>query len=176
MKNKIKSFTIYNLIDPTTKEIKYVGQTTQHLKGRMKGHIRDARRFNSNKDLWVREVTSLGKRPLCNALHITDNSNEADRLERYYIKLFEAAGSLLNSTSGGVKDCTLSTDILRKMSSVQGGKVVNQFTLNGEFVKSFHTLKEAARELNKEKSNRDIRRCALGQQKTAYGYVWKYAD
>jgi hypothetical protein len=48
---------------------------------------------------------------------------------------------------------------------------VNQFSLKGELVNTFESISLAQRTLNIS----NIRACIIGKQKTAGGYVWKYA-
>lgn len=54
-------------------------------------------------------------------------------------------------------------------------KIVEQYTLDGEFVAKYNSLVDACKVLgiNKKKSN-GICRCCYGQQGSAYGYKWKY--
>lgn len=51
-------------------------------------------------------------------------------------------------------------------------KSVNQYTKNGEFIRSFDTIAEAAKAINKSHTN--IIGCCQGKGKTAGGYIWKY--
>ncbi len=53
-------------------------------------------------------------------------------------------------------------------------KVV-QFALDGKRLKTFNSLREAARECGNH-SCTSIRRCLSGERKTAFGYQWRYAD
>jgi group I intron endonuclease len=48
---------------------------------------------------------------------------------------------------------------------------VNQFSLNGELINTFESISLAERLLNTS----NIRACCVGIQKTAGGYIWKYA-
>lgn len=58
------------------------------------------------------------------------------------------------------------------------GKVVtiDQFTMDGVFIKRFYCAKDAARELNV--NGKGIYDCASpnSRKKSAYGFVWKYAN
>jgi group I intron endonuclease len=54
----------------------------------------------------------------------------------------------------------------------KNGKSINQYTLDGEFIKTFNSTKEAEKYLNKTGNN--IASCANGKQKSAYGYLWVY--
>lgn len=52
-------------------------------------------------------------------------------------------------------------------------KPVDQFMLDGQFVKRWSSATEAARELGV--NNRTISACCKGKRKSTGGYVWKYA-
>lgn len=52
-------------------------------------------------------------------------------------------------------------------------KPVNQYTIDGEFVKTWSSTTEAARELGFQQTN--ISHCLHGNQHTAGGYIWKFA-
>tara|TARA_B110000211_G_C13858585_1_gene455445 strand:+ start:83 stop:709 length:627 start_codon:yes stop_codon:yes gene_type:complete len=51
-------------------------------------------------------------------------------------------------------------------------KPIIQYGLDGEFINSFNSINEAARELNIR--NDGISACLRQKQKTAYGFIWKY--
>lgn len=53
-------------------------------------------------------------------------------------------------------------------------KIINQFDLNGNFIKSFYGMHEAERQTGIDDGN--IVRCARGKRKTAGGFVWKYGE
>ncbi len=55
------------------------------------------------------------------------------------------------------------------------GKAVNQYSLDGQFIAKFKTIREAANSLNRKTSS-DISNVCKGKNKTAYGFIWKYAD
>lgn len=54
-------------------------------------------------------------------------------------------------------------------------KPVYQFNLNGEFVKKYAALKEAAR-MNGYSTIINIRQCCEGLCKQRYGYIWSYKE
>ena len=54
-------------------------------------------------------------------------------------------------------------------------KPVIQLDMNGEFIKEFPSIKEAARSVG-IKSDRDIIRCCRGERKSRAGYRWKYKE
>lgn len=51
---------------------------------------------------------------------------------------------------------------------------INQFTKNGEFVRTWSSFHEIERELGLQATN--ICKCCKGKIKSAYGYLWKYKD
>lgn len=52
---------------------------------------------------------------------------------------------------------------------------INQYDKNGNYINTFDTAKDAALSLNKDRSNH-ISECCIGKRKSAYGFIWKYAD
>jgi group I intron endonuclease len=67
---------------------------------------------------------------------------------------------------------------LRDMNKVSQAGVearktpILQFDLFGNFIKEYHSASDAEMEL-KEKKGDNIRSCIRGEQKTAYGFLWK---
>ena len=72
------------------------------------------------------------------------------------------------------------TESKRKMSDSKKGdknscsKKVYQYNLDGIFIDSFDSCREAALKLKKDHSA--IGRCARGKYKTAYGFKWSYTN
>jgi group I intron endonuclease len=52
------------------------------------------------------------------------------------------------------------------------GKIINQYSLENEFLNQFKSIREAERETSISRSN--IQFCLYGQTKQAGGYIWKY--
>lgn len=57
----------------------------------------------------------------------------------------------------------------------RGGKKVNQYDKNGNLIKTWNTIKEATIAIGGSSSCSNILRCLSGNDKTAYGYIWRYA-
>lgn len=53
-------------------------------------------------------------------------------------------------------------------------KPVKQYDLNHNFIKRYDSCVEAGKELNLNHGS--IQRCARGDRKTAYGYIWEYDE
>lgn len=74
-----------------------------------------------------------------------------------------------------------STEISRRKNS----KIINQFSLDGEFIQSFKSLSDAARYIQSLKPESrtgiggirtHISEVARAKRKTAYGFIWKYSE
>ena len=68
-----------------------------------------------------------------------------------------------------------------EMNQKRFGKVINQYNLQGEYIKSFPSAKAAAESLGKVTSTSKgatshISDVCRGKRKTAYGYTWKFAE
>ena len=53
---------------------------------------------------------------------------------------------------------------------------VKQFTLTGEYIKTHGSMEKACAEVGGRGTGSSIRRVAIGDQETAYGFKWEYAD
>lgn len=61
------------------------------------------------------------------------------------------------------------------------GKIINQYSLKGEFIQSFPSIKAAADALGKttttsKGATSHIADVCKGKRKTAYGYIWKFPE
>jgi len=77
------------------------------------------------------------------------------------------------------KGKTLSEEHKQKLSIVRKGKInnslskqVNQYSLDGIFIKTFQSTNEVQRQLGYAQSA--ISLCCNGKRKTAYGFIWRY--
>lgn len=94
---------IYSLVDPITKEVRYIGQTKQKLTARLNGHIQDGRsfRYNIPKCEWVADLINQDLLPLIIELECVKNK-DADQKEDYWINYYRQNNDLLNLTNGNV--------------------------------------------------------------------------
>lgn len=75
-------------------------------------------------------------------------------------------------TAGGFGWC-YKEDFGNLTESVHGcSRTVEQYTIEGKFIKSYSSLKEAAKAVGKSHSN--ISNVCTGKQKTCGGFIWKY--
>lgn len=59
-------------------------------------------------------------------------------------------------------------------SAKDKSKQIIQFSINGDFIKEYNSISEAAKELNIDKTC--ISRNCNGKYKTAFGYIWKFKN
>lgn len=78
-----------------------------------------------------------------------------------------------------IKKKTISEDQKSKISKANSKKVT-QYNFNGDIIKTFRSATDAEREMNNvpnehwKKLRNNIDACCRGNQKSAYGYIWKY--
>lgn len=92
---------IYSLVDPITKEVRYIGQTKNKLNARLNGHIQESKAFKYNipKCEWVTQLLNNDLFPLIVELECVTNKN-ADEREDYWINHYRQFSDLFNLTTG----------------------------------------------------------------------------
>lgn len=120
---------IYVLKDPSTLEIKYVGQTN-NINRRYNAHIRKSLsesdgEYETYKSRWIRKIINQGNKPLIEVIDECYTYYESNMKENYWIKhFFENGSSLTNSYSTDVT--SHSEDTRKKMSSAKKGKKLEE--------------------------------------------------
>lgn len=120
---------IYVLKDPTTLEIKYVGQTND-VDRRYRDHIRkslkeDDEEYNTYKSRWIRKIINLGFKPLIEVIDECHSYKESNEKENKWVAHFYESGSqLTNSHSTDVAEH--SEETRKKMSSARKGKKLEE--------------------------------------------------
>lgn len=61
----------------------------------------------------------------------------------------------------------------RKRSSYGACIPVNQYTLDGDFIKTWESARDVGRSLGI--SSNVVRKCCVGELKRCYNFIWKYA-
>ncbi len=96
---KTASASIYVLIDPVTRAIRYVGKANDPIK-RLQSHIRDSRTRNRPVCNWIGKLVSQGLEPILHVL--IPNAPDWRAAEILAIERCKAAGcDLLNLAKGG---------------------------------------------------------------------------
>ena len=62
----------------------------------------------------------------------------------------------------------------QEVNKKQSGKIIKQYSKKGELLNIFSSVKDAAKSI--EKPSAHISQCANGKRKSAYGFIWKFAE
>jgi hypothetical protein len=133
--------TIYVLADPRTGDPHYVGQTRQKLYDRLSGHIGAARRhplWSRAKAAWIRELLSLGLKPLIVASLVVDD-DVAVAAETLLIHRLQDAGYPLFNHARPVK-AVMPSGVLQALEYehllgvVSDGEIARRYNLSNSSV------------------------------------------
>ena len=94
--------------------------------------------------------------------HIDENK------ENNYYKNLEWCDSEYNVNYGKRNEKAKKSMIASK------GKKINQYDLKGNFIKQYFSISDASKQFKNKRSN--ISACCRKKQKTAFGYIWEYAN
>lgn len=160
---------IYALMNPETKDVFYVGKSDDPKK-RLSNHIMDTKKFfNIPKlNLLIKELLDKGLEPDLLVLEQVKKTEWPEK-ERLHISQHKERGlPLLNLTEGGKvfgKACI-------NRSASRKSKPIIQYDINGNFIKEWVSIREAARQVNCSKSTIY---CSLNtKHKTAIGFYWRF--
>ena len=101
------------------------------------------------------------------------------------VKTAEICGCCADSVRNILRERHIPMLSSQEILKIQKSKVINQYDLNGEYIRTFASLSDAARyiqSLSPEKRTnmrgivQHISDVAKGKRKTAYKYIWKYPD
>ena len=148
----------------------YIGQTSQDIDQRAQKNGRGYLAIN-------KETGEFLQPAIANAIIkygwdnfkkeiLLDNltSQEADDKEKELIAFYKEGGKCYNISSGG-----------KGVPGVNEHKI-KQFSLKGDFIREWNSIKEAEEFLGKPHAQSNISACCLGKKHRAYGYIWRYAD
>ena len=160
MKNK--DYKIYSLKCPKTLEVRYVGVTTTTLSRRLHKHLYETKTSKiSHKINWLKKLDEENLIPIIELIEICDVDNWQER-EIYWINSFE---NLTNTHKGGSH-----VYLKEKNNSLKKIKVY-QYDLNGNYINSFDSLTEAAKEVNKSVSS--LQRALSCDKGSCANFQWK---
>lgn len=95
-----KEYILYELIDPVTNEIRYVGQTSMGLKRRLSCHISKIEK--THKKYWINSLLSKNLKPIINEVKVCYSQEEVNLAEIELIDKYKKEGiKLTNLVSGG---------------------------------------------------------------------------
>lgn len=126
----------YVLVDPTTGEVRYVGQTVD-LSNRMRNHIWESKKKNvTYKHRWIVSLLRRNLKPTMQVLGSgVMGSNTANRIESQLIRRYGKKGRLTNLIDRGRNQSVIVT------------RYVNQYTYEGVFVARYPNANRAALEV-----------------------------
>lgn len=132
--------TIYGLVDPQTKELRYVGKTIQSPSARYSSHISPKRNKKTHCEAWIKGLITTGLKP---ELLVIDQiqSDNWQPWEQFYIEYFKSIGCrLTNHTKGGDSSNLGRRWRVRDKSNMKGAP--RSVLLNND--REFESLKDCA--------------------------------
>lgn len=142
MKDKVY---IYGLVDPVSKEIRYVGKTVQSVENRLASHLSKAKTSKKKTHVycWIKSLLTQNLKPDIVVLEEVD-SKTWEESEKFFISYFKYIGAdLTNNTEGGEAG-TLGArwSLPIDKHSPKYTKKVYIFNPDREIVKVFDTIQE----------------------------------
>ena len=104
--NQIMTDYIYALLDPETKEIRYIGKTDNPPE-RLKNHLNEQGKWHRIN--WLKSLKKRGLKPVMRIIEEVAEGINWEERERYWIAYYQSIGiNLVNRTDGGDcgPDCT----------------------------------------------------------------------
>lgn len=137
-KEQIGDCTIYDLRDPRTGEVRYVGKTVLPLSRRLTSHISAAKgRSHRRVCRWIRSLLDVGLVPMIHALEVVPAGGDWAEREAHFIGFYRSRGcDLTNHTDGGegLPGLVFSEEHRRKISiKLRTGKTFNCETCGTAF-------------------------------------------
>lgn len=94
--------TIYGLVCPTTREIRYIGKTRVSAKKRLIAHLQESKKRHSHKQRWLAGCLGAGLRPSIWVLEeVPQGVCWQDRERAWIKKALDIGLDLTNQTAGG---------------------------------------------------------------------------
>lgn len=148
MEQEKQGFLVYGLYDPSQPdEVKYVGITRQKLRARLYNHVTESRRklnVNCMKESWIRGLLSQDKRPLIKCLYEGVGVDDMYEKEAEIIERLRSEGAdIFNICAGGARDFGRESPLPPEERNYDR-HAVHQYDLEGNYIKSFTSKKEAA--------------------------------
>lgn len=159
---------IYGLIDPRTREIRYVGKTNKAIQHRLRDHCLPADLIeNTHKNNWIKELFAENLDPEVVLLSRCED-DEWVVTEQQWIELFP---NLTNMTPGGDGVRKFTQDMKDRIAKAHA-KVIYQYSLSGEYIRSWSSTGEAARAMRVYHGAISAAASRNCRKKTSAGYQW----
>lgn len=174
---KGKILEVYKISNTVNSKV-YVGITNQGYKTRWYKHCSD-----SIRECGFPLHNAMRKHGIDNfkieVIEVCSNIEQLKEREKYWIKELKSRTTEngYNLTEGG--DGTFGrkhSEETKEKISKKHSREVKQYSLEGEYINSFKSLKEVKEKLGY--SSGSISQCALKKdgRKTAYGFIWIYSE
>lgn len=164
---------IYKLYSKSRIEDIYIGACTCELNSRLSQHKWDGKNKNSKKSKWIKEILDTTNDLVIEKIDecLFENYQE---IETKYITQFSKTHNLLNNRLLG-NGMILGRQIESIQRSASAKYVpILQYDLNGNLLKEWNSLKEAAEYYNSISGS--INNCLKGLSCSAIGYFWRYKN
>ena len=171
---------IYELIDPETNRVRYIGKTN-NPKNRLKKHLNECTKLGiwTPKNQWLFYLKNKGLKPIMNIIDKTSDE-KINQLEIDYISKYrELYEDLTNDTDGGDGYNWIgrkhTPDTIERLKLCHPSrKIILQFDLENNFIKKYLSTREIDNEL--ELNRRSVVRCCNGQTLLFKGYYFRFSD
>jgi hypothetical protein len=163
-------YKIYTLKNPTTNEIRYVGFTSaKSVDIRLNSHIYEAKntRVTTKNSSWIKSLLKKGIKP---KIELLDEVNDNWQFwEQYWISQFKSWEFKLNNHTLGGEGNLGYKPTEKTLSKIR--KIYCKYDLNGNFIKKYKSITEAAKDNNTQIS---IINQAAKVKTISKGYQWRY--
>jgi hypothetical protein len=121
----MRKVKIYKLLDPITKEVKYVGKTIQKLNERLKSHLNPNNKDFTYRANWIRKLKTENLKPIIELIEECNDENWVER-EIYWINEYSKITTLTNYSKGGNGGHYVNISTKEKLSIITKEKWVNE--------------------------------------------------
>lgn len=149
---------IYKITNKINNKV-YIGQTKRDIKVRFWQHKTDS---NKKDFVLYKAMRKYGKDNFYIEIIEKCENDLLNRQEKYWISFYNSYNKGYNSTIGG-----------ETSSMVQAIKI-KQYSLDGKYIKTYDSIKQATYELGGKSSS--INFALKGKYKTALGFQWRYEN
>ena len=168
--SSIKKFGIYKI---SYKNKVYIGSTTQSFYIRWIQHMYEMKNFKHSNQKIMNIINKYGiDKLIFEIVEVVDNKNKVLEREQYYIDLYDSYKKGLNCSpiAKNSTGCIRSKETLEKYFY----KKVSQYSKNGDFIKSFSSMKEASIETNTDYIT--LSNACNGKTRLANGFQWRNGE
>lgn len=166
--NIYKIYKITNLVNGKV----YIGQTKNELKVRLSGHFNYAINKQGSNDL-SRDILAFGKENFkIEQIDSSTSISESDTLEQKYISKYDSINKGYNMTNGG-RNCKMPIHSIKRSSDAKKKSVI-QYSLKGEFIARYNSIKDASEKTNISRGN--ISSVCTGARNTCGGFQFRYEN